>query len=129
MFRKFLSGLLWICAGVLVGALGTVANQISWSVSSSFSLPLGLAVAFLALTALLIAARSLGVSRFPALGVALGALGTILLFSRESAGGSVLVPNNLMGQLWFAGPFVIAAVVIAWPDLQRARARSAPTTP
>lgn len=103
-------------AGAIVAGLGTVAQQmtVTWGVS----IPLGLIVALAAFTALIIGLRLLSRTRIPALLATLGAIGTILLFAMEGAGGSVLVPNNLQGQIWLAGPIVIAAVVLAWPDVK-----------
>lgn len=103
-------------AGIIVAGLGTVAQQIT--VTWGVSIPLGLIVALVAFTALIIGLRLLSRTRIPALLATLGTIGTILLFAMEGAGGSVLVPNNLLGQLWLAGPIVIAAVVLAWPDVK-----------
>ena len=80
-----------------------------------------LMVPLLAFTALLVGLRLLGHSRLPALLAALGAIAVILLFTQQSAGGSVLIPNNLLGQIWLIAPILISAVVIAWPDVHGRR--------
>ena len=116
MLSRILSYLLLFLAGALLGAVGTVAHQttVNWGIP----IPLGLIGSLLAYTALLIGLRLLGSNRLPAISAAMGTILSILLFAQKSAGGSVLIPNNLLGQLWLVGPIVIAAVVVAWPDLR-----------
>lgn len=125
MLSRIVSAVLLVLAGAVFGAIGTVAHQltVTWGVT----VPLGLIVALLAYTALLVGLRLLGQSRLPALLAALGAIAVVLLFTQQSAGGSVLIPNNLLGQVWLVGPILIAAVVIAWPDV-RGRRTSASTS-
>lgn len=111
--------MLLFLVGAVLGGVGTVAHQatVDWGVT----VPLGLIGALVAYTALLVGLRLLGRSRIPALVTAIGTILAILLFSQKSAGGSVLIPNNLIGQVWLAGPIVITALVMAWPDLSRSR--------
>jgi len=125
MLSRIVSAVLLVLAGAVFGAIGTVAHQltVTWGVT----VPLGLIGALLAYTALLVGLRLLGQSRLPALLAALGAIAVVLLFTQQSAGGSVLIPNNLLGQVWLVGPILIAAVVIAWPDV-RGRRTSASTS-
>ncbi|WP_314147557.1 hypothetical protein [uncultured Leifsonia sp.] len=126
MLSRILNAVLLVVAGVVIGAIGTVAHQIdvTWGVS----IPLGLIGSLLAYTALLVGLRLLASSRWPALFAALGAIGTILLFTQQSAGGSVLIPNNLAGQIWLVAPILIAAVVVAWPDVRVRNAAGARTS-
>lgn len=120
MLSRIVSAVSLVLAGAVFGAIGTVAHQttVTWGVP----VPLGLIGALLAYAALLVGLRLLGSSRLPALLAALGAIATILLFTQQSAGGSVLIPNNLLGQIWLVAPILIAAVVIAWPDVRGRRA-------
>ncbi|MBW8872363.1 MAG: hypothetical protein JF618_09455 [Leifsonia sp.] len=115
MFSRIVSAILLVLAGAVFGAIGTIAHQIS--VTWGIPIPLGLIGSLLAFTSLLVGLRLLGHSRLPALLAALGAIVVILLFTQESGGGSVLIPNNLAGQVWLIGPILIAAVVVAWPDV------------
>jgi uncharacterized membrane protein (UPF0136 family) len=117
MLSRILNAVLLLLAGVLVGAVGTVAHQIdvTWGVS----IPLGLIGSLLAFTALLVGLRLLSSNRLPAILAALGAIAAVLLFTQQSPGGSVLIPNTLAGQIWLVAPILIAAVVIAWPDVRR----------
>jgi hypothetical protein len=119
MLSRILNAVLLVIAGAVVGGIGTVAHQIdvTWGVS----VPLGLIGSLLCYTALLVGLRLLGDSRWPALCAALGAIAVILLFTQQSPGGSVLIPDNLAGQVWLVGPILIAAVVIAWPDVRAHR--------
>jgi hypothetical protein len=119
MLSRILNGVLLVLAGAVIGGIGTVAHQITvdWGVS----LPLGLIGALLAYTALLVGLRLLGRNRIPALLAAIGTIGVVLLFTQQSAGGSVLIPNDLRGQVWLVAPILIAAVVVAWPDLRGRR--------
>jgi hypothetical protein len=116
MLSRIVSAILLVLAGAVFGAIGTVAHQ--YSVTWGIPLPLGLIGSLLAFTALLVGLRLLGHSRLPALLAALGCIAVILLFAQQSAGGSVLIQNDLAGQVWLAGPILIAAIVIAWPDVK-----------
>ena len=119
MLSRIVNYVLLFLVGAIVGAVGTVAHPatVTWGVS----IPLGLIGSLAAYTALLVGLRLLGANRIPALVAAIGAILAVLLFSQKSAGGSVLIQNDLLGQLWLAGPIVIAAIVMAWPDLSKAR--------
>src|SRR4051812_36832130 len=119
MLSRIVSAILLVLVGAVFGAIGTIAHQIS--VTWGIGIPLGLIGALAAFAALVIGLRLLGHSRLPALLAALGAIAVILLFSQQSAGGSVLIPNNLAGQVWLVGTILIAAVVIAWPDVRGRR--------
>ena len=119
MLSRIVSAVLLVLAGAVFGAIGTIAHQasVTWGVA----IPLGLIGSLLAYTALLVGLRLLGRSRIPALLAALGAIAVILLFTQQSAGGSVLIPNNLAGQVWLVAPILIAAIVVAWPDVRGRR--------
>ncbi|MDN4615738.1 hypothetical protein P5G50_14900 [Leifsonia sp. F6_8S_P_1B] len=119
MLSRILNGVLLLLAGAVIGGIGTVAHQIT--VTWGVSIPLGLIGSLLAYTALLVGLRLLGRSRVPALLAAIGTIGVVLLFTQQSAGGSVLIPNDLLGQIWLVAPILIAAVVVAWPDVRGRR--------
>jgi hypothetical protein len=119
MLSRIVSAVLLVLTGALFGVIGTIAHQSS--VTWGIGLPLGLIGALTAFAALLVGLRLLGHSRLPALLAASGAIAVILLFTQSSAGGSVLIPNNLAGQVWLVGPIVIAAIVLAWPDVRGRR--------
>ncbi|MDR6971015.1 DUF6113 family protein [Leifsonia shinshuensis] len=116
MLSRIVSAVLLVLTGAVFGVIGTIAHQasVTWGVT----IPLGLIGALAAFAALLTGLRLLGHSRLPALLAALGAIAVILLFTQQSAGGSVLIPNNLAGQVWLVGTILIAAIAIAWPDVR-----------
>ena len=122
MLSRIVNAVLLVVAGAVIGGIGTVAHQltVTWGVT----IPLGLIGSLLCFTALLVGLRLLGASRWPALCAALGAIAVILVFTQQSPGGSVLIPNNLLGQIWLVGPILIAAVVVSWPDVKRAAGRA-----
>ncbi|MGH1526242.1 hypothetical protein ACRAWC_20165 [Leifsonia sp. L25] len=122
MLSRIVNAILLVVAGAVLGGIGTVAQQLTvdWGVT----VPLGLIGSLLSYTALLVGLRLLGDARWPALCAALGAIAVILLFTQQSPGGSVLIPNNLWGQIWLVGPILIAALVVSWPDVKRAARRA-----
>src|SRR3954468_22915494 len=120
MLSRIVNYLLLVIAGLIIGAGGTIAHQSLWTVGR-ISGPWGLFLSLLAYTALLVGLRLLAKGRLPALAAALGTIAIILVFTQKSAGGSVLILNDLLGQIWLAGPIVIAALVMAWPDLSKHR--------
>lgn len=103
-------------AGLLMGALGTVSHQYLLRIGSS-ALPVGLVLALVGVTTLLLGLRLLRDSRVEVFLAALGLLGTIFLLSLEGPGGSVLVPAGLPGTIWTLAPTLIATVVLAWPRI------------
>jgi peptidoglycan/LPS O-acetylase OafA/YrhL len=123
MLSRIVNAVLLVVAGAIVGAIGTVAHQIT--VTWGVPVPLGLIGSLVCYTSLLVGLRLLGDSRWPALCAALGAIAAILLFTQQSAGGSVLIPNDLAGKIWLVAPILIAAVVVAWPDLRGRRGEAA----
>ncbi|MBN9632012.1 MAG: hypothetical protein J0I18_15605 [Actinobacteria bacterium] len=123
MLSRIVNGVLMVVVGAIVGCIGTVAHQltVTWGVT----VPLGLIGSLLCYTALLVGLRLLGDSRWPALCAALGSIAAILLFTQQSPGGSVLIPNSLLGQIWLVAPILVAALVVAWPDVRGRRGRAA----
>jgi len=121
---NWLSRLLsWLAAalvGVVYGTAGTIAHSLMWG-----PVPIGLIVAAIACGALLIAVRALTHDRAATIATALGMIGMLLIISGPGPGGSVIVPNTPIGQIWIYVVCGIALLVIAWPNLKR----SAPQTP
>lgn len=114
----------WIAAalvGVVYGTAGTIAHSLMWG-----PIPVGLIVGGIACGALLIAVRALTHDRAAAVATAIGMIGMLLIISGPGPGGSVVVPNTPVGQIWIYLVSGIALLVIAWPDLKR---RTPPTTP
>ena len=109
--------------GAVLGFLGTFFHQ---------SLPpIGIIVALGTVGLVLAGLRSWASVRSPAATGALGVAGMSALLSLP-AGGTVLVPVNVVGLAWTFGVALIALVVLAWPDtarLSRVRAVSMGETP
>ncbi|NEN06863.1 hypothetical protein G3T36_13425 [Diaminobutyricibacter tongyongensis] len=116
MAARILNLVLLFIAGAILGAVGTVAHQSTVTIAG-VPVPWGITVALLAYTCLLIGLRLLNAGRAQALAAALGTIVMTFLFSLKGVGGSVLIPDDLLGKIWVVAPIVIAAIVIAWPRL------------
>ena len=116
MAARIINLILLFIAGAILGAVGTIAHQ-STVTLAGVPVPWGITVALFAYTCLLIGLRLLNPGRAQALAAALGTIAMTFLFSLKGLGGSVLIPDNLLGKVWVVAPIVIAAIVIAWPRL------------
>lgn len=123
LVRRFLAGILALILGVGFAALGTIAHQAT-IVLGTVELPVGLIIALLAACSLLLGLRLVLRDRLVVGLCAAGMLGTIFVMSLRGTGGSVLVPEGVLGTVWTLGPAVVAALVLAWPQIP-ARRRSA----
>jgi hypothetical protein len=115
-------GLSWLAAalvGVVYGTAGTIAHSLMWGV-----VPVGMIVAAIACAALLVAVRALTHDRGATVATALGMLGMVMIISGPGPGGSVIVPNTPIGQIWIYLVAGIALLVIAWPNLKRVPRRT-----
>jgi hypothetical protein len=80
---------------------------------------------------MLTAMRALTADRWTALCGGLGALAATLVFSGPGPGGSVIVPSGdldtlggvSLGLVWGIAVAFVAAVAVAWPDLEAVRRR------
>jgi hypothetical protein len=106
--------------GALFGALGTIVHQITLSVFGLFPLPIGVIIALPALILLLVGLRIVAPSRWAALLAAAGAVAVVAVLALPGAGGSVLIPDTLLGMVWVVGATLVSVVVLAWPRLRRA---------
>ncbi|MGO2659675.1 hypothetical protein [Mycetocola reblochoni] len=113
--------------GVVFAAVGTVAHQITVSVWG-ITVYIGLFISLAAVAAVALACRLLLQGRLPSVLLAAGVIGTIGLFSVESAGGSVLIPAGVAGQVWVIGPTLLTAIVAVWPRVPAASSTSAART-
>jgi hypothetical protein len=121
MAARIINLVLLFIAGAILGAVGTIAHQSTVTVAG-IPVPWGITVALLAYTCLLIGLRLLNKGRAQALAAALGTIVMTFLFSLKGTGGSVLIPDDLLGKIWVVAPIVIAAIVIAWPRLPQREA-------
>lgn len=121
--RRILSrGLSWLAAA-LVGAVYGVAATIAHSFMLG-PVPVGMIVGAIGCAALLIALRALTGDRWAALAAGLGMMALILIISQRGPGGSVVVPNTPLGNIWMYVASGIVLLTVMWPDTSRLRALS-----
>jgi len=120
MTRRIINAIVLVVLGALTGTIGTVAHQAALGIGSA-RIPTGLVLALVAVALLVVGARLVTQDRWAAVWLAVGVVGMIAVFSKRSPGGSVLIPNDLAGQIWVFGPAVISAIAIAWPRVTRRR--------
>ncbi|WP_315900790.1 histidinol dehydrogenase [Microbacterium esteraromaticum] len=125
--RSILSrGLSWLAAA-LVGAVYGVAATIAHSFMLG-PVPVGMIVGAIGCAALLIALRALTGDRWAALAAGLGMMALILIISQRGPGGSVVVPNTPLGNIWMYVASGIVLLTVMWPDTSRLRALSSSTS-
>jgi hypothetical protein len=116
-------GLSWIAA-LVIGAVYGVAATIAHSYTLG-PIPVGLILGAIACGALLIALRALTGDRWAALAAGIGMMVLILVISQRGPGGSVVVPNTPLGNIWMYVAAGIVVLVVMWPDLSKVRRLSA----
>lgn len=122
--RRMLSrGLSWLAAA-LVGAVYGVAATIAHSFTVG-PIPVGMILGGVACAALLIALRALTGDRWAALAAGLGMMALLLVISQRGPGGSIVVPNTALGNIWMYVAAGIVMLIVAWPDTRRLRDLSA----
>jgi hypothetical protein len=116
-------GLSWLTAaivGAVYGVAATIAHSFMWG-----PIPLGMIIGGVACAALLIALRALTHDRWAALAGGIGMLVLIFVISQRGPGGSVIVPNTPLGQIWTYLIAAIVLLVVTFPDLSALRTRQA----
>jgi hypothetical protein len=115
-------GLSWVAAA-LVGAVYGIAATIAHSFTIG-PIPVGMILGAIACAGLLVALRALTGDRWAALAAGLGMLALLLVISQRGPGGSIIVPNTALGNIWMYVAAGIVMLVVAWPDTARLRALS-----
>lgn len=108
----------WVVAvlvGFVYGIAGTIGQVAMWG-----PFPVGLVVALVGITGLVVAVRLLTADRWAALATGVGAMLATVLFSGRGPGGSVVVPAPPEGAIstgiiWTIGMPIIVALIVAWP--------------
>ena len=121
MLEKLPRPVRWLIAavgGVLIAAVATPVAQASVDIAT-VTIPWGLVLSLIVLTAYVLGLRFASDSRLPALFGAIGVVVAIMLLSLPGPGGGVIVPGNLVGTLWATLPSLIFVVVIALPAPRR----------
>ena len=120
LFTKISGVLFSVLLGGIGGLLMTAIHQSSVLVGD-VQVPWGLVLAILSAIALIAGLRVTFDTRVLPAVAAAGFLGAMSFISSPTAGGSVVVPDNVWGLIWTIAPVAVTFVVLAWPRL-RARA-------
>lgn len=107
--------ILWVIValiGAVFGAGGTISHGAHWG-----PVPTGLLLGILACGGYLVAVRALTDDRLAAFAAAIGMIGMQMTLSGLGPGGSVLVPDTVIGRIWTYATAGMALLVIAWPRL------------
>ncbi|WP_259363544.1 histidinol dehydrogenase [Microbacterium esteraromaticum] len=116
-------GLSWLAAA-FVGAVYGVAATIAHSFTLG-PIPVGMILGAVACAALLVALRALTGDRWAALAAGVGMMALLLVISQRGPGGSIVVPNTPLGNIWMYVAAGIVMLIVAWPDTSRLRQLSA----
>lgn len=105
--------------GLVYGVAGTIGQAATWGPA-----PVGLVVAIVGVTALVLAVRMLTGDRWSALACGIGAMLATMVFSGKGPGGSVVVPAPAEGELstgiiWTIAVPIVTALIVGWPSLAR----------
>lgn len=119
--------------GLVAGGLGTVTHQQTFRLGSWAAAPIGLVLTTLIVLGLTVGIRLLYRSRAMVAAVGIGVIVATQVLVSVGGQSSPLVLANTAGYVWTFGPAVIAALVLAWPDLSGVRAAAgrsgSPTRP
>jgi len=107
---------LGIVIGVIYGSVATIGHRNELTIGGVV-LPWGIVAALIGVLALLVGIRLAAGGRLPAIGAAVGIVGTVALLTLPGPGGSVLVTGDLRGTVWAVAPALLAVLVVAWPEL------------
>lgn len=106
---------------LLVGAVFGLATTVTHA-SSLWGLGwAGLVLGIVACGGMLLAVRLLLHDRWGALLTGLGMLAGMVVISGRGPGGSVIVPNDVLGVVWTWTVAGMVLLVAAWPDFARIR--------
>lgn len=103
--------------GVIFGLATTVTHASGlWGMTW-----MGLVLGVIACGGMLLAVRLLLHDRWAALLTGLGMLAGMVVISGRGPGGSVIVPNDVLGIIWTCTVAGMVLLVAAWPDFGRIR--------
>ncbi|SDQ35240.1 GlcNAc-PI de-N-acetylase [Curtobacterium sp. UNCCL20] len=106
--------------GLIAGGLGTVTHQ-----QTLGAVPIGMVLTTLIVVGLTVGIRLLYRSRAMVAAVGIGIIVATQVLVSVGGQSSPLVLANPAGYVWTFAPAVIAALVLAWPDLSGVRAAAA----
>lgn len=114
---NWVSAVITLVCGGLLGLLATVAHRASWTVAG-WPAPIGLILGAIAAVAFVGGCRLLWESRIPAVGAALGVLlaqGVVTLVSGAGAFYDTTTGFDGIDALWTFVPAVLVAAIVVWP--------------
>ena len=115
--NRVLSWVAMLVVGAVFGLATTVTHASTlWGLAGA-----GLALGVVACGGMLLAVRLLLRDRWAALLTGLGMLAGMVVISGRGPGGSVIVPNDLLGVIWTWTVAGMVLLVAAWPDFGRIR--------
>ncbi len=117
LFSRILTWLMALALGAFFGAAGTIGYA-----SMPAGLPVGFVVGIVGCAAILIAIRTITEDRIAVGAGGVGMLAALVLFSGVGPGGSVVVPDSVLGMAWSLGLSAVAIAIVAWPSASRLRA-------
>lgn len=119
--HRLLGYLLAGLIGVVFGTVATAAHRAVIAIGD-VQLPVGLALGFAMMMALLVGFRIVLRDRFYVGSAAMGILLAVGLLALPGPSGSVIFPESILSLVWTFLPTLIAVVVIAWPRVPGRRA-------
>jgi len=121
ILTKISLGIISLALGSVAGLLLTASHQ-STVLIGEILVPWGIVVGLFAATGLIVGLRMVTGTRLLSILAAIGLLGFSALLASPTRGGSVVVVDNLAGQLWTWVPPIMVALALAWPNFARRRA-------
>jgi N-acetyl-1-D-myo-inositol-2-amino-2-deoxy-alpha-D-glucopyranoside deacetylase len=112
-------------AGVVIGVLGTFKHQVGVSAATGAGVPIGLVLSLALIAAVLGALRVAFATRHWAVAAAAGVVAAVSVLSLPGPGGSRVVVANVEGVIWTIAPVILAAVIVGFPRIGRARSAQA----
>ena len=121
LITKISLGVIALALGSVAGLLLTASHQSTALVGETL-VPWGIVVAIFASTGLIVGLRIVTRTRLLSILASIGLLGFSALLASPTRGGSVVVVDNLAGQLWTWVPPIVIVLALAWPNLHSKRA-------
>ena len=121
---RFINAVALLALGFLGGTVMTFGHQASISMGG-IEIPWGLVVSIIGVSTLLIGVRLLSPTRRPVIWVATGVIAAVIVLALPGPGGSVIIPNGIVGMVWALAPSFIAILVVLWPAPRTGQGTSA----
>ena len=120
LFSRILTWLMALLLGIVFGTAGTITYS-----SMPAGIPIGFVVGIVGCAALLVALRMITEDRFAVVAAGVGMLGALVVLSGRGPGGSIVVPDSILGIVWSLGLTAVVVAITAWPSASKLRALNA----